>query len=512
MQESCERWGVMELAFPGRSDANPFTDYDMSVRFDGPDESVRIRGFYDGDGVWRVRFMPSGQGRYTYEAAGSFSGRAYRGAFTVTAPGPANHGPVRVKDRFHFACADGTPYAPVGTTCYAFALEGPETVETTFEELAKGYFNKLRFCILPKHYDFCLHDPVRFPYVGTPMDASVLTRQNFWQYGGAATGNSWDFTRFDPAFFRIYDRVLARLLDMGVQADIILFHPYDRWGFSRMSMEENLLYLRYVTARYGAFRNVWWAMANEYDLMTHLGQEDWETLARALRESDPYGHLASVHNCETFYDHSRPWITHCSCQRVDLHLTTELTDELRERYGKPVVWDEAGYEGDLPLCWGNLTAEELVRRAWEAAIRGGYCGHGETYFRADGPIWWAHGGPLHGQSPARFRFLAEFLRDVPGGGLKAGKLRDNVHFLFDDCVAVPEDPAYEGTYYFYYYSIWQPGSRPFWVDDDTWFDAEIIDTWNMTVTPAGRHRGRFELAMPGRQYMGVRLRKCQDQG
>lgn len=190
-----------------------------------------------------------------------------------------------------------------------------------------------------------------------------------------------------------------------------------------------------------------------------------QVLAAALKEADPYGHLASIHNCEKFYDYSRDWITHCSCQREDHHKTTELTDDLRERYGKPVIWDEVGCEGDFPHCWGNFTPEELTRRAWEAALRGGYCGHGETYLSKDDSIWWAHGGKLKGDSAPRFRFLLEFLEDVPGCGLTLAKLRDDVHFQWDDYVAVPEEPAYSGDYYFFYYSIWRPSFRQIWIDD-----------------------------------------------
>lgn len=92
------------------------------------------------------------------------------------------------------------------------------------------------------------------------MDAGVLTRMNFSEYNGAGHGNKWNFKKFNPRFFQIYDRVIARLMDMGVEADLILFHAYDRWGFSKMPMEDNLRYLRYVSARYGAFRNVWWSL------------------------------------------------------------------------------------------------------------------------------------------------------------------------------------------------------------------------------------------------------------
>lgn len=508
--KSCERWGVYELALPGKTGGNPFEDYKIQGVFQSPDETVRVSGFYDGGGVYRIRFMPSFEGQYTYTVSGSFSDETARGTFKAVAPGENNHGPVRVKNQFHLAYASGKPHYSAGTTCYAFALQKPDIVENTFQELKKGYFNKLRFCLMPKHYDFCLQDPVCFPYEGTPMDAGILTRHNFSDYNGAAPGNHWDFRRFNPEFFQLYDQMISRLMELNIEADMILFHAYDRWGFSKMSMEDNLFYIRYVTARYGAYRNVWWSLANEYEQLKHLGFEDWEVLAAALKEADPYGHLASIHNCEEFYDYSRNWITHCSCQREDHHKTTEFTDDLRERYGKPVIWDEVGYEGDFPHCWGNLIPEELTRRAWEAVLRGGYCGHGETYLSKDDRIWWAHGGQLKGDSAQRFRFLLEFLQDVPGCGLKLAKLRDDVHFQWDDYVAVPQDSAYLGDYYFFYYSIWRPSFRQIWIDDSTWFDVDVVDTWNMTVTPIGCRKGRFELSLPGTQYIGVRLRRAKD--
>ena len=507
---SCEKWGLFELSVPGPASGNPFTEQWIRTVFRSENETVEVEGFYDGDGVYRVRFMPSFEGKYRFEVSASFSDEVFAGSFTATAPGAGNHGPVRVKNRFHLAYADGTPHYSVGTTCYAFALQNDEVVDSTFRELEKGYFNKLRFCVMPKHYDFCLHDPVCFPFEGTPMDASVLTRENFSQYTGNPPGNDWDFTRFHPAFFQIYDRVVQRLMTLGLEADMILFHGYDRWGFSTMPMEANKRYLKYMTARYGAYRNVWWALANEYELVGGVRGEQWEELGRFLRENDPYGHLLSIHNCETFFDYTRPWITHCSCQREDHHKTTEYTAELRERYGKPVIWDEVGYEGDFPHCWGNFTPEELVRRAWEAILRGGYCGHSETFLSDDGLVWWAHGGKLKGLSAERFGFMKEFLSEVPGCGLKLGRLRDDRRFQWDDYVAIPEEDALFGEYYFFYYSIWRPSFRCVWVDDETLYDVDIVDTWNMTVTYAGRFQGRFELPLPGRQYMGIRLRKVHE--
>lgn len=67
-----------------------------------------------------------------------------------------------------------------------------------------------------------------------------------------------------------------------------------------------------------------------------------------------------------------------------------------------MVIDEGVYEGDLNAWWGGITAQELVRRFWEAAARGGYMGHGESYYGEN--IWWSHGGTLVGESQSRIAF------------------------------------------------------------------------------------------------------------
>ncbi len=357
-------------------------DWDIWGTFSSKSERKTVRGFYDGDGVYRVRFMPSFDEVYEFEVRGTFSDEAVRGSFSVRPPSPGNHGPVRVANRHHFAYEDGTPHFSFGTTCYAWAMQPDGRIEETLRTLEGAPFNKLRFCVFPKHYDYNLSEPATYPYEGTPVDSSGLTSENFSQYTGRTEGNRWDFTRFNPAHFRRLEACVLRLRDLGIEADLIGMHPYDRWGFSRMTPAQDDLYWRYLVARFAAFRNVWWSLANEYDLMPQKSIADWERFARILCEEDPYGHLRSIHNCLPFYDHTRPWITHASIQRQDLYRTTEYVDEWRVRYGKPVVCDEIAYEGDIQHGWGNISPEELTRRFWEAVLRGGYAGHGDACTRA----------------------------------------------------------------------------------------------------------------------------------
>ncbi len=67
------------------------------------------RAFYDGDGIYRIRFMPDNRGRMVLQDAfkdpGSSTARPAR--LPPADPSEGNHGPVRVRNKFHFGYADG---------------------------------------------------------------------------------------------------------------------------------------------------------------------------------------------------------------------------------------------------------------------------------------------------------------------------------------------------------------------------------------------------------------------
>lgn len=502
-KQQVEKWGMFEVSCQGKIEGNPFTDYTIKGIFTGECELVEVEGFYDGEGVYKVRFMPSFEGEYKYLIEGSFSGESVRGNFEVTKPSSDNHGMVRVANTYHFVYEDGIPYYPLGTTCYVWDLQSDERIAETLESLKESKFNKIRFCIFPKHYDYNLLEPRSYPYEGTPMDSSVLTKENFLDYMGKTKGNDWNLEKFNPVHFRHIEYCIMELQKLSIEADIIVMHPYDRWGFAQMSKEQDDLYWNYVIARFSAFRNVWWSLANEYDLMEKKTVEDWERYAEIICSKDKYRHLKSIHNCRPFYDYSRPWITHCSIQRQDLYKSSELVNEWRLRYKKPIVLDEIAYEGNIQHGWGNITGEEMVRRFWEGAVRGGYPGHGETYMNREDILWWSHGGKLRGESFKRIEFLLNILKETPGIGLAPEESE------WDSVCGVPEEvlTAQRTGYRLYYYSFMRPSFREFYFDEDTEFYVEVIDTWNMLIGERNVCKGRFKVELPQKPYMAIRVWK-----
>ena len=471
-----ERWAVFEAAFKGPADGNPFLDVQFGAEFRFRHRIVEVDGFYDGAGVYRVRFMPDTAGEWTYVTTSNhpeLDGKP--GRFTCVPVSPANHGPVMVRHTYHFGYADGSPYYPVGTTCYAWVHQGDELEEQTLETLRKSPFNKIRMCVFPKHFVYNENEPQYYPF---PRDEDGVN----------------DYTRFNPEFFAHFEKRVRQLLDMGIEADLILFHPYDRWGYKNMPPEVDDRYLRYVVARMAAFRNVWWSMANEWDFMREKKLSDWDRFFRIVQESDPYQHLRSIHNGGILYDHAKPWVTHASIQSSDFDKATEWL----RAYKKPVIYDECKYEGNIPRRWGGISAHEMVRRFWLGTAHGAYVGHGETYLHPEDILWWSKGGVLRGESPERIAFLRKVLEEGPEQGL----------------MPIPSQrypaAASEGEYYLYYFDLYQPGELEFEPADGVEYRAEIIDPWEMKITPLpGTYEGKFTLKLPGRPYLAVRFRKLR---
>jgi len=483
------RWGIWEMSFNVTlQKGNPF-DVCFRAVLSKDDRKLTVFGFYDGDSpdggaVFKLRFMPYCEGEWHYQTVCDLPELdGHTGGFMCVRPETGSHGVARVHGS-HFIYDDGTPLYPIGTTCYAWIHQPEALRRQTLETLKSTRFKKIRMCVFPKHYDYNHNEPEIYPFAGGP--------------------DQFDYARPNPFFYKLLEESIFNLSRLGIEADLILFHAYDRWGFSKMDEACNLRYLRYAVARLSCFSNVWWSLANEYDLLPHLDTQAWETFAQIIREADYARHLISIHNCVEFYDHNKQWISHCSIQRQDVYKTAEYTDKWLSDYKKPVVLDETGYEGDINWGWGNLSAQELTRRAWECFVRGGYPGHGETYLSPDEVLWWSKGGALKGESHQRFGFLLKICEEAGG-----------IALLPERCWWDLPVGGIENRVYIAYFGFNRPGFREFYSDEPRLaknnfpkgdYRVEIIDTWNMSITDCGvMPYNKLRVELPGRQYMAVRI-------
>jgi len=469
------RWGVLEIALVGPSEGNPFVDVELTAQLRCGERTWTVGGFYDGDGVYRLRALAEEEGVWQFVTSSTEpSLDGVRGEVVVGPALAGAHGPVR-SDGFHFAYADGTRYRPWGTTAYAWNHQDERLQAATLETLAESPFTKLRMCLFPKHFVYNSAEPERVPFV-RDVDGAV------------------DVTRFDVDFFARLDEQVMALGALGVQADLILFHPYDRWGFSDLGPAVDDRVVRYVVRRLAGYAHVWWSLANEHDLMFTKSTADWDRIGELVTAEDPHGHLLSIHNFQQHFDHTRPWITHASVQRVDPYRTAEDTIRWREAWGKPVVVDECAYEGDLEHGWGNISGEEMLRRFWEGAVRGGYVGHGETYWDADEEIWWAKGGRLLGTSHARIGFLEDVVAASPTGVLEP------LPSDFDLPWAGVQD-----RYLVSYHGFGRPRERHVLLPPGRWH-VDVLDTWQCTTDRVpGVHETFVLVPLPAKPYLALRL-------
>jgi hypothetical protein len=186
-------------------------------------------------------------------------------------------------------------------------------------------------------------------------------------------------------------------------------------------------------------------------------------------------------------------VTHCSVQHHDL----PLVGQWRQQYQKPVVVDECSYEGNIPMLWGNISAREMVHRFWQGFARGGYVGHGETYLHPEDVLWWSKGGVLHGESPERIAFLRRVWEDGLVGA-------EPVNIDWNHQARVGNEP----DIYLQYFGVYAPALWNLSLPEEHVYQVEVIDTWEMTVTPLeGQYSGKCQVKLPGKPYSAIRIRR-----
>lgn len=480
------RWGVHEITLKAAVPGNPF-DVALTATFTDGRTTLKVRGFHDGEGIWRLRFSPPREGVWRWRTTSpvrALNGQA--GTVSATAPRLGDHGPLHVAGGYHLAHADGTPFRQVGTTAYAWAQQSDALCDQTLATLRASPFNKVRMCVFPN----VAAEPI-FPF--------------------EKAGEGWDYDRLNPAYFRRLEDRARRLGDLGIQADLILFHPYDgKTGWHAMTPARDDRYVRYMVARFAAFSNVWWSLANEWDLVKAKSVADFERLGQLVRAEDPYGRLCSIHNWRELYDNGRPWISHASIQNGAAVMDDTRAELLRSVWKKPVIYDEVRYEGDIDKRWGDLTPQGMVERFWHGLVAGTYVGHGEIYKGDDG--WTAKGGRLHGESTPRLAFLKSVMDAGPTPGFEP------IDKWWDQHLG-----GQLGSYYLRYFGETAPTEWTLALPKEELkggerFKVDVLDSWSMTITPVDgefvmarkdayfmHDPNRPAVALPGRPWMAVRV-------
>jgi hypothetical protein len=377
---------------------NPFLDASLTGSFAqaGTPSSKQVQGFCDSvDGsIFRIRFMPSVPGEYSYAISYRQAGveTNYSGNFQAV---PGSHkGLLRVDPAYpwHFIW-EGTDdhYFFNGTT--AFWLMGwrdERIIQGVIDRLQHLKINRLRVLL----------DGAANIFWGEP----VMTDENFslnvrpWKAQSSASFDhpGIDYARFDVGYWQKWERMVryARKRDMIIS---VIMDISTHQSQAPSGSEQERRYFRYAASRLTAFSNITWDLGDDLD---SFRDEKWaHEFGTFLVSQDPYKHLATSHPVHREHqDRASDWFGFTSIQDWSRKQHALMLEErqIQAKTGRiiPQTNEEYGYEDHYPH-WAPKpdgdSSETLRRVAWDIAMAGAYGTAGESARRGVN-IWPDTGG------------------------------------------------------------------------------------------------------------------------
>ncbi|MFD2114978.1 DUF5605 domain-containing protein [Paenibacillus yanchengensis] len=468
-----ERWAKFEWKIPINTPLQLTDRTGLKVTFNHTGRYFETEGYYDGSGAITVRFMPDQVGEWAFQAEGAmFPTGIFSGKFQCVASSQKQHGRVQIMNQTRFTYEDGTTFIPMGTWLEEWHVQEEARRLQTIETLQASPFNKVNMLVMPYR-------------------SEAVTQQGYFPFVSTAEGK-YDGNQLHLPYFDLLDKSIARLAELGIQVELVLFSPkVEQLGLIHLTEEQKHHYIRYIVARYAAYANVWWTISDNGDQVIDDTEQQLLPLIRTIKENDYGHHLLTVHGVTNAYNWGLPTLTHISLKDEDIKKASDFTLQ----YEKPVVLEHCGREGNGATPDDALLAEEMTYHIWEAIMRGGFASHGESMLQADGTTWSVHGGLLVGDSIARLTFLQKIISEAPHD-VSYSRLRHDASTLEE-----------RGHYYLQYFGPHRFSSRAFMMPEGK-YEVDIIDTWNMTITTLEQaFEGRFDITLLGELYYALRLRK-----
>lgn len=403
-----------------QSYSTPTTGLQPIATFSQGATSFKVHGFFDGiiggKAVFRIRLAPTtNSGTWTVSATSPDAGLAFP-ARTFTAGTSTSRGFLRrhAANPERFIFDNNNRFFMWGQTYYQFIdnARAGTTWKTAVDQNAAKSINKIRMLLYP-WWQY---------YTGYP-DSQPFQ-------GGATTPNH---DLLDLTHWQKFDEIVDYMNKKPMINEIIVFKDpalngsgavidnCRTFGSGSGGQAQDERYLRYTLARFGAFPNVIWSLANEYGAInrpectsTRPGLTNlttyFNTMGSILRNEDPWNTGSANPRALTIHQQPKAswdfltatWPVHASlqfgtnqtsCMRCSTNFCPgnfgddwgnfSIVNNIfktcanTSRYNLPVVNDEYGYIGKV----GN--ADRHRRAAWGIAIAGGYGTEGDC-FNADG--------------------------------------------------------------------------------------------------------------------------------
>lgn len=403
-----EQYYSHDFSLQAQVTGNPF-DVDVVGDFSGPGGiRLSVPGFYDGNGVWKIRFSPTVVGTWSMRTRSSvpaLNGHTETAIECQTNRHPAVHGGLRVDPLhpYHFVYEDGTRYFLAGYE--ADWLWGVEMADAERRQM-----HKLIDLIAARGFNHVLvnvyaHD------TGWAKGKSCA-----WDFGPPemyaweGTNEKPDHSRLNTKFFQLYDGMMNALRDKGIVAHIMIkvYNKQVNWPAAGSVDEER--YFKYVAARYQGYSNVVWDFSKE--CFNERDKTLQKRLIDLVRSHDAYRRLFTAHDND-IYDWNPELNSNTDFRTDQQHtLWNEAAAFDRSLRKWPVINAETGgYErgvDDLPTYSQKIEWQEVLRRAYLTYMGGAY----HVYYY-NNTAWDVVKPEPEGPGAARFQQLNETLSALP---------------------------------------------------------------------------------------------------
>jgi hypothetical protein len=360
---------VLQASVPG----NPY-EVELTGELRGPDGTLEVRGFHDGEDRWVFRVAAPRPGAWvlrTQSNVPALSGRV-RKILVRPAPAssPARHGPIQIDPRSprHFRFADGTPFFLMGYE--ADWLWGADMLDPE-----RTVMNRLLDQMVARGFNYVLvnvyaHDTRWAPGKSCQWDYGPPA---LYAFGGS--NEAPEHGVINARFFQAYDGMMWALWRRGIVAHVMIkvYNKAVSWPKPRSPEERR--FFQYVVARYAAFTNIVWDFAKEAkkepdDALEH-------ELLSLVRSEDPYDRLVTLHDDPSFFwEPKRRSLLDFETHQFHVDHKGATVFNLARSSG-PLLNAEFGYEhGVEPLPTHTHPDQsdwkELLRRAWLVTLAGSH--------------------------------------------------------------------------------------------------------------------------------------------
>jgi hypothetical protein len=428
-KKQVEMYGFQEITWqqkPISSKLNPFKDVQLLASFKAENgQVIKVEGFCDSqDGsIYKVRFMPTQVGKYQFELNLNQNNQTQKtkGSFEVI---PSQRkGVLRLDNQnpAHFKFDNGEHYFWNSTTAYwLLGFKDEQIIFNSIDRLASYGINRIRVAINGR-----AHGGERWNEPTVVESPEFTFKLNPWlaEKPNDLDAPNFDVSRFNLPHWQKLDRLLARCQAQGIIVSLIFYvdgldHACDPFKIANMGNEYEQLYYAYAAARYSAYANLMWDIANEYHLFRTT---DWANKMGAfLKSKDPYNHLISVHGNADFPFRLSTWVDVIMYQSWDECGGYEFmlnAQKMQAQTGRvlPTINEEYGYEGHYPPWGCGATAAKArpdgrsglnrSQLAWEICMTGAYQTTGETAEFGTGAGENSGGGWINGRGNNQMTML-----------------------------------------------------------------------------------------------------------